>query len=78
MATEHDNHGNTPAAWTAVVIIIIGFTVGTIGVIVATPAVVFVGVGIVVLGAIVGKVMQMMGMGAPRESEPSVTGASDA
>ena len=27
-----DNHGNTPAAWTAVVIGLVGFTVGAIGV----------------------------------------------
>lgn len=27
-----DNHGNTPAAWTAVVVGLIGFTVGGIGV----------------------------------------------
>lgn len=26
-----DNHGNTPAAWTAVVVSLIGFTVGGIG-----------------------------------------------
>jgi len=61
---HHDNHGQTPAAWTAVIIIMLGFLVGAVGVITSTVWVFVVGAVLVVLGAATGKVMQMMGMGA--------------
>ena len=63
---EHDNHGQTPAAWTAVVIIMIAFVVGTLGIIVGQWVLFWVGAGLVVLGGIVGKVMAMAGLGMPR------------
>ena len=66
MSTEHhgeNHHGNTPAAWTAVLIMIVGFLVGTIGVMVAKPWLFWVGIALLAVGAIVGKVMAMMGMG---------------
>ena len=63
-ADEHDNHGSTPAAWTAVTIIMIAFLIGGVGVWLAEAWLFWVGVALVVIGAIVGKVMQMMGMGA--------------
>jgi uncharacterized YccA/Bax inhibitor family protein len=62
-AEHHDNHGQTPAAWTAVSIIMIGFLVGCVAVVLLNWTLLAVSVGIVVLGAVVGKVMQMMGMG---------------
>ena len=68
MTAHHDNHGSTPAAWTAVTIIMIAFLVGGIGVVVAQPWLFWVGVALVVVGIIVGKVMQMMGMGAEQSS----------
>lgn len=64
MAEEHhDNHGQTPAAWTAVTIIMIAFFVGTLGIVLGQWWLFWVGVGLVVVGAVVGKVMQMMGLG---------------
>jgi hypothetical protein len=59
-------HGHTPAAWTAVTIVLIGFVVGGVALVVAQPWLAFVGIGIVVLGGIVGKIMQMMGLGKPQ------------
>jgi hypothetical protein len=59
----HD-HGSTPAAWTAVVIITLASVVSTLGVILANWPMFWVGIGLVVVGAVVGKVMQRMGMGA--------------
>lgn len=58
------NHGNTPAAWTAVIIVFIGFVVGGAGVLFgrAIPGLAL-GAAIVVVGGIVGKVMQLMGLG---------------
>jgi hypothetical protein len=64
------DHGHTPAAWTAVTIILAGFVVGAFGVVFAQPWLAFVGAGIIVLGAIVGKIMQMMGLGKPVPSDP--------
>ncbi|HLR96099.1 MAG TPA: HGxxPAAW family protein [Jiangellaceae bacterium] len=57
------NHGNTPAAWTAVAIILIAVAVGSYAVLVGNWPVFWIGVGLVVVGAIVGKVMSMMGYG---------------
>jgi hypothetical protein len=58
-----DSHGNTPAAWTAVTIMFVGFLLSGIALPAEAPWLFFVGLGVVVLGAVVGKVMQMMGMG---------------
>ncbi len=60
---DHDNHGQTPAAWTAVTIMMVGFVVGSIAVVQLNWVLLAVGFVIIVAGAVVGKVMQMMGMG---------------
>jgi hypothetical protein len=62
-ASHGTSHGNTPAAWTAVTIMFIGFVLSGIALPVDAPWLFFVGLGVVVLGAVVGKVMQMMGLG---------------
>ena len=66
-ATHHDNHGQTPAAWTAVTIIMVGFVIGCVAVILLNWVLLGVGVAVIVVGAVVGKVMQMMGMGKQQE-----------
>jgi len=58
------HHGNTPAAWTAVMIILVGFVVGGLGMVIDNWTMFWVGVALVPIGGIVGKVMQKMGMGA--------------
>jgi hypothetical protein len=60
---EHGNHGQTPAAWTAVTIMMVGFIVGSVAVVQLNWVLLVVGIVIIVAGAVVGKVMQMMGMG---------------
>lgn len=71
MATQHDSHGNTPAAWTTVVLIIVGFCVGGVGMVLSDYKLTwtFVGLGVVVAAAIIGKVMQLMGLGRPSPVE---------
>jgi len=59
-------HGNTPAAWAAVTIIIVASVIGTLGVMLANWPLFWVGVGLTIAGGIVGKVMQMMGLGSPQ------------
>jgi hypothetical protein len=44
---------------------LIGSIVAGFAVVIAQPWLFFVGVGIIVLGAVAGKVMQMMGLGQP-------------
>jgi hypothetical protein len=58
------HHGNTPAAWTGVMIILLGFVVGGIGLIVDSMLLFWIGVALAPIGAIVGKIMQKMGLGA--------------
>ena len=58
------HHGNTPAAWTGVTIILVGFTVGGIGLMVGSWPTFWVGVALCPIGAIVGKIMQKMGLGS--------------
>ncbi len=58
------HHGNTPAAWTGVTIMLIGFVVGGIGLMVGSMTMFWVGVALQPVGIIAGKVMQTMGMGA--------------
>ena len=60
---QHDDHGSTPAAWTAVAIITLAFVVGTLAIMLGNWPMFWVGVALVVIGAIVGKVMGMMGLG---------------
>ena len=61
----HDLHGNSPAAWTAVVIVLVGFTLGAIAMVMGPNWLLFwISVGIAVAGGLVGKVMQLLGFGA--------------
>lgn len=58
------NHGNTPAAWTAVVVGLIGFVVGSVGLMfdpVSMP-VFWVGVAIVLGAGVVFGIMAKMGL----------------
>lgn len=78
----YNSHGHTPAGWTAVILVFAGFVVGGIAVIAQNWPLFWVGgVGVVVIGGIVGKVMQMMGLGQgerPGQAYPSGPAASAA
>ena len=65
-ADSHDDHGSTPAAWTAVTIITIAFAVGTLAIVLANWTMFWVGVALLIVGAVVGRVMQAMGLGKAR------------
>lgn len=60
-------HGSTPAAWTLVFLITLGFIVSTVGLVIGQWPVFWVGVAIVALGGIVGGIMKAAGLGKPRE-----------
>lgn len=57
------NHGQTVAAWTTVIVVLIGGVLAAVGVLVALVWLFWVGVGVVGLGIVVGKVLQMAGYG---------------
>ena len=64
MAEQHtSNHGNTLAAWTTVVLLMVAFTVGCVGVLLLSVPVFIAGVVLTVISLIIGKVMAMMGYG---------------
>jgi hypothetical protein len=58
------HHGNTPAAWTAVVVALLGFVVGGVGLMLdpVEMAIFWVGVAIVVVAGILFLVMAKMGL----------------
>jgi uncharacterized protein DUF6704 len=57
------HHGSTPAAWTAVTLVLVGFLVGAAGLILSNWLIFWVGVGLAVAGVVAGKVMQVAGLG---------------
>lgn len=56
-------HGNSPAAWTAVVIMLVAFAIGTAAFFFAIEWLVWACVGLLLVGLIVGWVMKRMGYG---------------
>jgi membrane protein YdbS with pleckstrin-like domain len=56
-------HGHSPAAWTAVIIMLIAFAIGTWGFWMDLPVVVWGAAGLLVVGAIVGWIMTRVGYG---------------
>ncbi len=60
------DHGNTPAAWTTVITMIVGAIISGVALIAAKPWIFWVGVGIIVAGVVIGKVMGLLGFGKPR------------
>lgn len=56
-------HGHSPAAWTAVLIMLGAFTIGTVAFCFDLPWVVFACVGLFIVGLVVGFVMAKLGLG---------------
>jgi hypothetical protein len=56
-------HGNSPAAWTAVIIMLVAFTIGTFAFWFELPWLVVASAVLLVLGAITGKVLAVLGYG---------------
>lgn len=59
-----DNHGNTPAAWTAVVVALVGFVVGGVGLMLSPISYVifWIGVAITLAAGLLFVVMAKMGL----------------
>lgn len=66
--TGDNDHGNTPAAWTTVTIVMVASAVGTLAVILANWTLFAGAVVLAIVGPIVGKAMQAAGYGQPSRS----------
>jgi len=75
---SHDDsdpgHGNSPAAWTAVIIMLVAFTAGTLFFWLDLPVLVFASAGLLLIGAISGLVLKRLGygVGGERVNPPKV------
>lgn len=56
-------HGHSPAAWTAVIIMLIAFALGTVMLFLGQPYGVVAAVGVLVVGLIVGWILKKAGFG---------------
>ncbi|KRC51180.1 hypothetical protein ASE16_09670 [Leifsonia sp. Root227] len=65
MSTEsvEPGHGHSPAAWTAVIIMLVAFTVGAVAFYFDAPIVVWAAAGLAIIGLIVGWAMKKAGYG---------------
>ena len=64
MSTESDpGHGNSPAAWTAVIIMLVAFTIGTLAFWFNIAWLVFASAGLLVVGLLVGWGLAKAGYG---------------
>ncbi|MCX7521676.1 hypothetical protein OSC27_05210 [Microbacterium sp. STN6] len=61
--TLDPGHGHSPAAWTAVVIMLVAFAIGTVAFFFSLAPVVWGAAGLLIVGLIVGWVMKRMGYG---------------
>ena len=60
---EEPGHGNSPAAWTAVVVMLVGFAVGTVAFFFAIVWLVWAAAAVVVVGALLGWILSKAGFG---------------
>ena len=60
---DDPGHGHSPAAWTAVIIMLVGVAIGTFFFFLDMPVFVWIAAGIVVVGALVGWGMAKAGYG---------------
>ena len=72
---SHQHHGNSVAAWTAVAILLVGFTIMALAVLFPSVLLFVVGIVVAVLGAVAGKVLAMAGYGVHEDRSPE-TGTS--
>ncbi|WP_454261957.1 DUF6704 family protein [Pseudoxanthomonas mexicana] len=61
---DDPGHGHSPAAWTAVVIMLVAVTLGTLFFVLDMPVLVWASAGLLIVGAIVGWALAKAGYGA--------------
>ncbi|MFC4225207.1 DUF6704 family protein [Lysinibacter cavernae] len=65
MSIEHEEpgHGDSPAAWTAVVVMLIAFAIGTVAFFLHMAWLVWAAAGLLVVGLLIGFIMSKAGYG---------------
>lgn len=61
--TLDPGHGHSPAAWTAVIVMLLAFTIGTVAFFLDMPVVVYASAGLLVVGALLGWILAKAGYG---------------
>lgn len=65
VASPPTNHGHTIAAWVTVIVVLLGAVVSSVAVVVALPWLFWTGLGVVLVGVILGRVLKTLGFGQP-------------
>lgn len=63
MNSHEDNHGQTPAAWTAVALMLVGSVISATAVVMAQPILFWVGIVIAAVGGGAGLILRVAGFG---------------
>jgi len=65
MSTQHGDpgHGDSPAAWTAVIVMLLGIAAGTVFFFLDMPVLVWACAGVVVVGMLLGWILSKAGFG---------------
>ena len=65
------NHGHTLAAWVTVTMVMVGAVVAAAGLLASRMWLFWVGLGVIVAAALVGRVLRAFGFGQPEPSGPA-------
>lgn len=69
----HDNHGKTPAAWAGSLTALVGAVIAAIGVALSQNLIMWIGLGVCLLAAVVGGAMSRAGRGSTARSKATPT-----
>ena len=70
MSTHHDEpgHGNSIAAWTAVIVAIVGISLATLGYFFRADVITYTGAALTVISLVIGPVLAKLGYGVAGKS----------
>jgi membrane-bound ClpP family serine protease len=67
----HDDHGNTPAAWTCVGLLIVGSFLISLSLVLVSQVLLVAGLAVSVVGLVAGKILQLAGYGKEPLAPPA-------
>lgn len=70
-AAPPTNHGHTLAAWVTVTMVMVGAVVAAVGLLASRMWLFWIGLGVIVVAALVGRVLKAFGFGQPEPSGPA-------
>ena len=65
------SHGHTTAAWVTVSVVMLGAVMSAVAVVAARPLLFWVGLAVIMVGLVVGRLLKMSGLGQPEPSGPA-------